>query len=290
MFEVFVYSPRVEAVHLRGGKVARGGIRWSDRLEDFRTEILGLVKSQMVKNAVIVPVGAKGGFIVKRPTASRDELQREGIECYKTLIRGLLDITDNFAGSGCSRRPRWCAATATIPTWWWRPTKAPPPFPTSPTGWPPNTASGWATPSLPAARSATTTRRWRSPPAAPGNRSSGISARWAEQPDRALHLRRRRRHGRRRLRQRHAALRDHAAGRRLQPPAHLRRPAARPARSLAERRRLFDLPRSTWNDYDRAAISEGGAIFERSAKKLTVSPRGEASFSAWPATPAPRPS
>jgi len=97
MVEVFVYSPRVEAIHLRGGKVARGGIRWSDRREDFRSEVLGLVKAQMVKNAVIVPTGSKGGFVVKNPSPpnNREAYQAEGIECYKTLQRGLLDITDN---------------------------------------------------------------------------------------------------------------------------------------------------------------------------------------------------
>lgn len=94
--EIFVYSPRVEAVHLRGDKIARGGLRWSDRHEDFRTEVLGLMKAQMVKNSVIVPMGAKGGFVVKRPTANRKEFLAEGIECYKTFIRGLLDITDNL--------------------------------------------------------------------------------------------------------------------------------------------------------------------------------------------------
>ncbi|HVR98705.1 MAG TPA: NAD-glutamate dehydrogenase [Thermoanaerobaculia bacterium] len=100
MFEVFVYSPRVEAVHLRGGKVARGGIRWSDRREDFRTEVLGLMKAQMVKNAVIVPVGSKGGFFVKQPPeGSREAVQAEGVRCYQTLVRGLLDITDNLRGS-----------------------------------------------------------------------------------------------------------------------------------------------------------------------------------------------
>jgi glutamate dehydrogenase len=97
--EIFVYSPRVEGVHLRFGMVARGGLRWSDRREDFRTEILGLVKAQQVKNAVIVPVGSKGGFVMKRPPApdeGREAFQAEGIECYKTFIRGLLDITDNL--------------------------------------------------------------------------------------------------------------------------------------------------------------------------------------------------
>ncbi len=97
-YEIFVYSPEVEAVHLRGGKVARGGIRWSDRQEDFRTEILGLVKAQMVKNAVIVPEGAKGGFIVKNfdPGASKEEQQKKAIQCYKILIKALLDVTDNY--------------------------------------------------------------------------------------------------------------------------------------------------------------------------------------------------
>jgi glutamate dehydrogenase len=101
MFEIYVYSPRVEGVHLRGGKVARGGIRWSDRMEDFRTEILGLMKAQMVKNAVIVPVGAKGGFVVKQPPAGddRDALLKEGMACYSVFIRGLLDLTDNRVGS-----------------------------------------------------------------------------------------------------------------------------------------------------------------------------------------------
>ncbi len=97
-FEIFVYGPRVEGVHLRGGPVARGGLRWSDRREDFRTEILGLVKAQMVKNAVIVPVGSKGGFVCKALPAGgdRDAIQAEVIDCYKTFIRGLLDLTDNL--------------------------------------------------------------------------------------------------------------------------------------------------------------------------------------------------
>ena len=109
LVEVFVYSPRVEAVHLRAGKVARGGIRWSDRREDFRTEVLGLMKAQTVKNAVIVPTGAKGGFVVKRPPpgGSREELQAEVVECYRTFMRGLLDITDTIAagrGRAAARR------------------------------------------------------------------------------------------------------------------------------------------------------------------------------------------
>ncbi|OXS36271.1 NAD-glutamate dehydrogenase [Streptomyces sp. XY006] len=100
-FEIWVYSPRVEGVHLRFGKVARGGLRWSDRREDFRTEILGLVKAQMVKNTVIVPVGAKGGFVAKQlpdPSVDRDAWMAEGIASYKTFISALLDITDNMVG------------------------------------------------------------------------------------------------------------------------------------------------------------------------------------------------
>jgi glutamate dehydrogenase len=98
LFEIFVFSPRVEGVHLRGGKVARGGLRWSDRAEDFRTEVLGLVKAQQVKNAVIVPVGAKGGFVpqLMNENMSREEFIAEGIACYKTFISALLDVTDNL--------------------------------------------------------------------------------------------------------------------------------------------------------------------------------------------------
>lgn len=98
MYEIFVYSPRVEGVHLRGGKVARGGIRWSDRREDFRTEILGLMKAQQVKNSVIVPVGAKGGFYPKQlPNGGdREAMMKEVVYCYSTFIRGLLDVTDNI--------------------------------------------------------------------------------------------------------------------------------------------------------------------------------------------------
>ena len=104
-FEIFVYSPRMEGVHLRGGKVARGGLRWSDRREDFRTEVLGLMKAQMVKNALIVPVGAKGGFVIKRPLPDRAALREEVAACYKQLISGLLDLTDNLTDGHCTPPP-----------------------------------------------------------------------------------------------------------------------------------------------------------------------------------------
>jgi glutamate dehydrogenase len=96
MFEIWVYSPRMEGVHLRKGRVARGGLRWSDRYEDFRTEVLGLMKAQNVKNTLIVPVGAKGGFVCRKLPAGRDEVQREVVACYQDFIRGLLDLTDNI--------------------------------------------------------------------------------------------------------------------------------------------------------------------------------------------------
>ena len=183
-FEIFVYSPRVEGVHLRFGAVARGGLRWSDRRDDFRTEVLGLVKAQMVKNTVIVPVGAKGGFFCKqlpRPQPSdRDAWLAEGIACYKTFICGLLDITDNLVDGetvpprrrGAPRRRRLLPGRGrrqghrdVLRHRQRRLART--------------TASGSATPSPAAARWATTTRRWASPPAARGSRCSGTSARWA---------------------------------------------------------------------------------------------------------------
>ncbi|MFO0121564.1 MAG: NAD-glutamate dehydrogenase domain-containing protein, partial [Inhella sp.] len=107
MFEIFVYSPRFEGVHLRGGKVARGGLRWSDRLEDFRTEVLGLVKAQMVKNTVIVPVGSKGGFVLKKapPSSDREAFMKEGVACYQDYLRALLDLTDNRIGGDIAPPP-----------------------------------------------------------------------------------------------------------------------------------------------------------------------------------------
>ena len=98
LYEIWICSPRVEGIHLRGGRIARGGIRWSDRREDFRTEVLGLMKAQMVKNAVIVPVGSKGGFVVKRPPSDADAMRQEVVDCYSEFIAGLLDLTDNIVG------------------------------------------------------------------------------------------------------------------------------------------------------------------------------------------------
>lgn len=104
LYEIFVYSPKVEAIHLRGDKIARGGIRWSDRFDDFRSEVLSLMKTQMVKNSIIVPLGSKGGFIVKnqREIKNPEDLKNEAIYCYETMMRGLLDLTDNFLNNTIS--------------------------------------------------------------------------------------------------------------------------------------------------------------------------------------------
>ena len=182
-FEIWVYSPRVEGVHLRFGPVARGGLRWSDRREDFRTEVLGLVKAQMVKNAVIVPTGSKGGFYAKQLpdiTLDRDAWLAEGVASYKMFISGLLDITDNRVGGDVVPPPR----------------RGPPrrrrPLPRG------GGRQGHGDVlrhrqrcgavlrvlarrrvRLGRQRPATTTRPWASPPGARGSRSSATSARWA---------------------------------------------------------------------------------------------------------------
>ena len=273
-FEIFVYSPRTEGVHLRGGGVARGGIRWSDRREDFRTEVLGLMKAQMVKNAVIVPVGAKGGFVVKRAPARREDLPEEVVACYQTFIRGLLDLTDNIQGGEVTEPARTsCATTATTPTWWWPPTRAPPRSRTSPTASPSRRASGSATRSPPAARPATTTRRWASPRAARGSPSSATSAssgRTSRSEEFTV-----------------VGIGDMSGdvfGNGMLLSRHIRLvgafnhrhvfidPDPDPERSFAERERLFGQPGSSWDDYDRDAISAGGGVYERTAKSIPVSP------------------
>ena len=229
-FEIWVYSPRVEGVHLRFGPVARGGLRWSDRREDFRTEVLGLVKAQMVKNAVIVPTGSKGGFYPKQlpdPAVDREAWLEEGKSAYRMFISALLDITDNRV-SGAAVPPEhvvrhdgddvYLVVAAD---------------------------KGTATFSDIANGVAQSYGFWLDDAFASGgsagydHKAMGITARGAwesvkrhfremgvDTQTRGLHRRRRRRHERRRVRQRDAALRAHPPGRRLRPPARLRRPDA----------------------------------------------------------------
>ncbi|HUB94740.1 MAG TPA: NAD-glutamate dehydrogenase, partial [Stellaceae bacterium] len=270
--EIYVLSPRMEGAHLRGGKVARGGIRWSDRKEDFRTEILGLMKAQIVKNAVIVPTGSKGGFIVKRPPAGREALQTEVVHCYTTLMRGMLDLTDTIAGNGV----------------------VPPPAVVRHDGDDPYLVvaadKGTATFSDIANGIAEDYKFWLGDAYASGgtdgydHKAIGITARGAWETVK--------RHfreigtdiqtadftcvgvgdmsgdvfGNGMLRSPHTKLVAAFDHRHI-----FLDPDPDPAASFSERQRLFDLPRSSWADYDRALLSKGGGIFERALKSIPLS-------------------
>jgi glutamate dehydrogenase len=279
MFEIWVYSPRVEGVHLRFGKVARGGLRWSDRREDFRTEVLGLVKAQTVKNAVIVPTGAKGGFFAKQlpdPAADRAAWMAEGVESYKTFIRGLLDLTDNLVTEGDSERlvppsdvvrhdddDSYLVVAAD---------------------------KGTATFSDIANGLAAEYGFWLGDAFASGgsvgydHKAMGITARGAwesvkrhfseldldtqTQPFTVVGV---------------GDMSGDVFGNGMLLSRHIRLVAAFDHRhifldptpdeetSFVERQRLFELPRSSWDDYDKALISEGGGVYPRQAKSIPVS-------------------
>ncbi len=275
LVEIFVYSPAVEGVHLRFGKVARGGIRWSDRREDFRTEVLSLVKAQQVKNAVIVPVGAKGGFYPKQlpVNATRDEAQAAGVAAYRLFIGALLDVTDNLHHDGSIVPPPDCVRH-----------DGDDPYLVVAAD------KGTATFSDIANGIAQERGFWLGDAFASGgshgydHKKMGITARGAWE-----------------------AVRRHFGemGRDVQSEPFtcvgvgdmsgdvfgngmlLSRctrlvaafdhrhifidPDPDPAGSLAERRRLFDLPRSSWADYDRSLISKGGGVFARSLKEIALS-------------------
>lgn len=284
LVEIFVYSPRMEGVHLRGGRVARGGIRWSDRREDFRTEILGLMKTQIVKNAVIVPTGSKGGFYVKQPptdrkggNGTREEIQAEGIACYQTLVRGLLDITDNYAAGGVKTPDKVVRHDGDDPYLVVAADK------------------GTATFSDIANALAREYGFWLDDAFASGgsvgydHKKMGITARGAWESVK--------RHFRE-LGTDIQATPFTVAGvgdmsgdvfgngmllsrqNRLVAAFDHRHifidPAPDPATSWAERKRLFDLPRSSWMDYDKALISRGGGVWPRTAKSIALSPEARA--------------
>ncbi|KDE39181.1 NAD-specific glutamate dehydrogenase, large form [Nitrincola lacisaponensis] len=275
MFEIFVFSPRVEGVHLRGGKVARGGLRWSDRNEDFRTEVLGLVKAQQVKNAVIVPVGAKGGFVAKQlhPGMSRDEWLEEGITCYRMFISALLDITDNLV-EGEVVPPSQVVRHDEDDTYLVVAAD-----------------KGTATFSDIANSIAEEYNFWLGDAFASGgsqgydHKKMGITAKGAwvsvERHFRELG------HNTRTEPFTVVGIGDMSGdvfgnGMLLSDQIKLIAafnhlhiffdPDPDPASSFAERQRLFDLPRSGWNDYDKSLISKGGGIFERSAKSIRLTP------------------
>lgn len=273
--EIFIFSSRVEGVHLRGGKVARGGLRWSDRHDDFRTEILGLVKAQMTKNAVIVPVGSKGGFVLKRnlTLASREEVQQEAIECYKTFLRGLLDLTDNVVMGQIQHPQNVVRHDGDDPYLVVAADK------------------GTATFSDIANSVSAEYGFWLGDAFASGgsvgydHKKMGITAKgaWISVV-------------------RHFAemgfdvqkeefttigigdlsgdvfgngmlLSD--CNKLVAAFNHIHiflDPNPDPKKSFTERQRMFNLPRSTWQEYDKSLISEGGGVFERSAKTIKISP------------------
>ncbi|MEV0119005.1 NAD-glutamate dehydrogenase [Streptomyces sp. NPDC050844] len=273
-YEIWVYSPRVEGVHLRFGKVARGGLRWSDRKEDFRTEILGLVKAQMVKNTVIVPVGAKGGFVAKQlpdPAVDRDAWLAEGVACYKTFISALLDITDNLVAGEVvppadvvrhDEDDTYLVVAAD---------------------------KGTATFSDIANEVAESYNFWLGDAFASGgsagydHKGMGITARGAWESVK--------RHFRELGTDTQTEdftvvgvgdMSGDVFGNGMLLSEHIRLVAAfdhrhifidpRPdaATSYAERRRLFELPRSSWADYNKELLSAGGGIFPRSAKAIQL--------------------
>jgi len=278
MFEIWVYSPRVEGVHLRMGKVARGGLRWSDRREDFRTEILGLMKAQNVKNTVIVPVGSKGGFVPKRlPAGNREEIQREGTECYRLFIRGLLDVTDNVVGGKVVPPENTVRHDADDPYLVVAADK------------------GTATFSDTANALAAEYGFWLGDAFASGgsagydHKRMGITAKGAWE----CVKRHFREFGVDTQSQEFtvAGIGDMAGdvfGNGMLLSKHIRLVAAfnhqhifldpepDAGRSFRERERLFALPRSAWTDYDTRLISKGGGVFPRDAKSIALSPQARA--------------
>lgn len=281
LFEIFVYSPRMEGVHLRTSKVARGGLRWSDRLQDYRTEVLGLVKAQQVKNAVIVPSGAKGGFVCKKMPANvaREQQQAEGITCYQLFIRGLLDLTDNLIDG------RICAPEKVV-----RYDDDDPYLVVA-------ADKGTASFSDIANAISAEYNHWLGDAFASGgsqgydHKGMGITARgaWISV-------------------QRHFREKDidvqaqsisvlgigdmagdvFGNGMLLSSAIQLVAafnhqhifidPNPDTAASFVERQRLFTLPKSTWDDYEKSLISEGGGVFNRSAKSIVISPQMRTRF------------
>jgi glutamate dehydrogenase len=279
-FEIWVYSPRVEGVHLRFGPVARGGLRWSDRREDFRTEVLGLVKAQMVKNAVIVPTGAKGGFVAKRlpdPAVDRDAWMAEGVSCYRTFISSLLDLTDNYVTGSDGLQQ-------VVPPPQTRRYDADDPYLVVAAD------KGTATFSDIANKIAFDYNFWLGDAFASGgsvgydHKAMGITARGAWESVK-YHFREL---GLDTQSQDFTVvgigdMSGDVFGNGMLLSQHIRLVAAfdhrhifldpnpDAATSFVERRRLFELPRSSWADYDNSLISQGGGVYARTLKSIPIS-------------------
>ncbi|HEY7699473.1 MAG TPA: NAD-glutamate dehydrogenase domain-containing protein, partial [Vicinamibacteria bacterium] len=277
LFEIYVHSPRLEGVHLRGGKVARGGIRWSDRHDDFRIEILGLMKTQMVKNAIIVPVGAKGGFVLKGELPPRPALDAYLVDRYREFISGLLDVTDNIADGRVVHPPDVVLHDGDDPYF--------------------VVAADKGTAHLSDTANAVSKHYgfWLGDAFASGgsvgydHKKVGITARGAweciKQHFQNLGIDVEREpftcvgigdmagdvFGNGMLLSRKTRL--------VAAFNHVHifiDPAPDPERSFVERERLFHLPRSSWRDYQASLISKGGGVFDRSAKSIPVSPEAKA--------------
>ena len=285
--EVFVYSPAMEAIHLRGGMVARGGIRWSDRKEDYRTEVLGLMKAQKVKNAIIVPDGSKGGFILKHRPGTPDELKDEVLAQYVTFMQGLLDLTDNYV-QGAVVHPEGVRALDGPDTYLVVAAD-----------------KGTATFSDPANAVSERYGFWLGDAFASGgsagfdHKALGITARGAWESVK--------RHFRQLgvdvLRDPFTAvgigdMSGDVFGNGMLYTDTIKLVAAfdhrhvfldpnpDPATSFAERKRLFQLPGSSWNDYDRSTLSAGGNVVDRAAKSVTPSPEVRTVLGIPPEAPA----
>jgi glutamate dehydrogenase len=279
LYEIYVHSPRLEGIHLRGGRVARGGIRWSDRHDDFRTEILGLMKTQMVKNAIIVPVGAKGGFVLKGALPPRPALDSHLVDRYREFVSGLLDVTDNIVDGKVVHPPEVVLHDEDDPYL--------------------VVAADKGTAHLSDTANAVSKHYgfWLGDAFASGgsvgydHKKVGITARGAWE-----------------------CIKHHFANLGVDPEKepftavgigdmagdvfgngmllsrktslvaafnHLHiflDPSPDPEKSFAERERLFRLPRSSWRDYQTSLLSKGGGIFDRSAKSIPVSPEVKALF------------
>jgi glutamate dehydrogenase len=279
MYEIYIYAPRFEGVHLRFGPAARGGLRWSDRPEDFRTEILGLVKAQQVKNIVIVPVGSKGGFVLKRAPAAtdRDAYMKEGVACYQDYLRGLLDLTDNRAGDKVVPPPQVRRHDPDDPYLVVAADK------------------GTATFSDYANAVSREYGFWLGDAFASGGsvgyKAMGITARGAWEAVK--------RHFREMGIDTQATdftvagigdMSGDVFGNGMLLSKHIKLVAAfdhrhvfldpnpDPGASFAERERLFKLPRSSWGDYDAKLISAGGGVYPRSAKSIAITPEVKAAL------------